>query len=122
MPRIDRRHIHRRLITREIRVEQADGALRILRRFEHLAPLLHIRPGIANVACFVLETATHRQRGIGLLVLEQHKLSLKQVCTELEQTGRVDALLEHSRRPAARGDGRIQRLFHRLLIRSEMPR
>ena len=122
--RVEGRHIHRRLVAREVGIQQSDRApaLRFLDFIYLLTPLLEIRPPEIDKSPLVLKAAAHRKRRIRLLVLQQHILPMSEVRPEFEQSRRIDASLEHRRRRAARGDGRGERLLRRLGIRRKVGR
>ena len=124
VPRVERRHVHRRLVAREIGIQQSDRApaLRLLNFIHLLTPLLEIRPSEINKSPLVLETAAHRERRVRLLILQQHILPMNEVGPEFEQSRGIDAFLKHRRRRATRGDGRGERLLGRLGIRREVRR
>ena len=122
--RVDRRHIHRRLVTREIGIERSHRALALRgdQGGELRFALLQIRPRIAHVPGLVLESTAHREGGIRLLVFQEHELPLDEIASELEQTRRVDAPLEDPWRLRLLRDGGVERFFHRRLVGLEMGR
>ena len=124
VPRVEGRHIHRRFVTREIGIQQSDRApaLRFLNFIYLLTPLLEIRPSEINKSLLLLKPAAHRERGVRLLVLQQHILPMNEVGPEFEQSRGIDTSLEHRRRRAARGDRCGERLLGRLGIRREVRR
>ena len=122
--RVEGRHIHRRLVAREVGIQQSDRApaLRFLDFIYLVTPLLEIRPPEIDKSPLVLKAAAHRERRVRQLVLQQHILSMNEVRPEFEQSRGIDASLEHRRRRAARGDRRGERLLGRLGIRREVRR
>ena len=115
---VDRRDVHRGLITGQIGIKQADGApalgdggaLHPLASFSQIGPLM------ADVALLVLEATADRQGGVGLLVLQQYELSMGEISAELEQPRGIDAFLVDARRGALRGDGDVEGFLDGFLI------
>ena len=72
------------------------------------------------MALFVLIAAADGQGRVRLFVFQQDELTVGEIAAELEQTGRVDALLIDPRCGAPGGDGEIERLLDRFGVGGEV--